>query len=135
MADNVIISKCESIERCIRRIREDYAGFESEFHTNYTRQDAILLNLQRACEQTIDLANYLVRQKRLGPPRTSRDALDLLEKAEVIDLALGDALRGMVGFRNIAVHNYQKINLTIVESIINHHLGDFEKFVQVALSQ
>lgn len=61
MADSIIINKAGSIERCLKRIREDYIGFESDFEANYMRQDAVLLNLQRACEQSIDLANHLVK--------------------------------------------------------------------------
>lgn len=38
-------------------------------------------------------------------------------------------IKGMIGFRNIAVHNYQKLNLEVLEKVIENHLGDFEEFV------
>ena len=37
-----------SIFDCLERIREDFFGYEIEFETNLMRQDAIILNLQRA---------------------------------------------------------------------------------------
>ena len=39
----------------------------------------------------------------------------------------------MVGFRNIAIHDYQKISLQILKSILTNNLGDFREFVKVLL--
>lgn len=133
MPDSIIINKVASVERCIERILEDYYGHEAEFETNFMRQDAILLNLQRACEQAIDIANHLVRLQGLGAPQSTRDAFVQLEKAGIIDSSLSSRLSLMVGFRNIAVHEYSKIDLNIVRAIIEKHLDDFRKFGKTAL--
>ncbi len=61
MADDVIVNKAGSIERCLRRITEEYGGDRRNLFDNQTKQDAIVLNLQRACETAIDLAMYLAR--------------------------------------------------------------------------
>ena len=50
MIDRVLLSKARSIERCVDRVREEYVGYEGDFATNWTRQDAAVLNLIRACE-------------------------------------------------------------------------------------
>lgn len=42
-------------------------------------------------------------------------------------------LQNMVGFRNIAVHDYQKMNLDILVQIIKVHLQDFLTFTQTIL--
>lgn len=39
----------------------------------------------------------------------------------------------MVGFRNIDVHDYQSVNLNIVQKIIEKHLGDFKLFTKEIL--
>ena len=38
-------------------------------------------------------------------------------------------MRNMIGFRNIAVHDYQALNLDIVVNIVLHRLDDFKDFV------
>ena len=68
MADDVILNKAASIERCIRRIEEEYAGTDRNLVENQTKQDAIVLNLQRVCETAIDLAMYAVSYRKLGVP-------------------------------------------------------------------
>ena len=133
MVDDVLLNKAAIIERCLKRIDEEYRGHERDFHGNFTRQDSIILNLLRACEASIDLAMHLVRSRRLGLPQESREAFTLLEQAGLLNDALAARMRAMIGFRNIAVHDYQKLNLDIVESILQKHINDFRSFTAVAL--
>ena len=78
MKDEVLVSKAESIERCIRRVREIYVGHEREFEEDWMRQDAIILNLQRACEAAIDMANRMIKLRRLGYPKESKQSFAIL---------------------------------------------------------
>lgn len=70
---------------------------------NYTKQDSIILNIQRATEACIDLAMHIVAEKSLGIPQSSRDGFGLLYKSGIIDEELNKKLKAMVGFRNIVV--------------------------------
>lgn len=133
MVDDVLLNKAAAIERAVRRAREEYAGDATNLRENQTRQDAILLNLQRACESSIDAAMHLVRIHRLGVPQDTRDAFDLLERAGHLEPALSVGLKRMVGFRNIAVHDYQKLNLDIVQRILDEHVEDFLGFSRFLL--
>ncbi len=128
MVDDVLLNKAAAIERAVQRAREEYAGDATNLRENQTRQDAILLNLQRACESSIDAAMHLVRIHRLGVPQDTRDAFELLERAGHLEPALAAGLKRMVGFRNIAVHDYQKLNLDIVQRILDEHVEDFLEF-------
>jgi uncharacterized protein YutE (UPF0331/DUF86 family) len=128
MADDVILNKATSIERCFQRILEEYAGDDKNLFTNQTKQDAIVLNLQRACETAIDLAMYMVNQRRLGVPQESRDAFTLLQTAGFLLPDLATRMQKMVGFRNIAVHEYTRLNLDVVHAIITKQLEDFRTF-------
>jgi uncharacterized protein YutE (UPF0331/DUF86 family) len=128
MASDVLLNKVAIIERCLHRVESEYLGHQDELETNFTRQDSIILNLQRACEASIDAAMHLVRVKKLGVPQESREAYDMLFDAGLIEASLRDRLKAMVGFRNIAVHDYRKLNLAVVRSIIENRLGDFRAF-------
>ena len=134
MVDDVLLNKVASIERCLRRIADEYVGHESELETDYTRQDSIILNLQRACEAAIDAAMHQVRIKELGIPQESRDAFCMLEEAGLLTAELSAHMQAMVGFRNVAVHDYQKLNLAIVRAILEKRLDDFRQFAKVMVS-
>jgi uncharacterized protein YutE (UPF0331/DUF86 family) len=134
MPDDVLLNKCEIVERCLKRIQEDYEGHESELSDDFMRQDAILLNIQRMCEASIDLAMHVVRVRALGLPRESRGAFELLKSAQLMDTELADKIMKMVGFRNLAVYNYQSIDLEILHAIINQHLNDFRALTRWAIT-
>jgi len=134
MADDVLINKAAAIERAVRRVREEHAGDDASLTVNQARQDSIILNLQRACERSIDAAMHVVRVHGLGVPQEPREAFELLRQARIIDSALADRLKKMVDFRNIAVHDYQRLSLDIVRQIIARHLDDFLEFRRVLLS-
>jgi uncharacterized protein YutE (UPF0331/DUF86 family) len=128
MADDVVLNKAATIERCLQRVLDEHAGNNQNLVANQTKQDAIILNLQRACETSIDLAMYVVNQRRLGVPQESRDAFTLLQAAGILPAELATSMQRMVGFRNVAVHEYTRLNLEVVQVIITNRLDDFRAF-------
>jgi uncharacterized protein YutE (UPF0331/DUF86 family) len=74
------------------------------------------------------MGQHVIRRDRLGLPQSARDVFDLLERAGLIDAQIATAMKKMVGFRNIAVHDYQRLPLPIVESVISHHMDEFIRY-------
>jgi uncharacterized protein YutE (UPF0331/DUF86 family) len=71
--------------------------------------------------------------KSWGFRKSARDVFALLAQGDWIDAALADKLKRMVGFRNIAVHDYQALQLPILISIIETHLDEFLEYSQALL--
>ncbi len=88
-------------------------------------QDSIVLNLERACQAAIDMAMYVVARDHLGVPQDSADAFRLLAAAGRIDAPLAERLRRMMGFRNVAIHEDQALDVRILRSIVDTRLVDF----------
>ena len=133
MADDVLLNKAATIERCVLRAREEYEIDPATFAENHTRQDAAILNIQRACEAALDMGQHLIRRERLGIPQSARDVFALLAQAGWIDAILADKLKRMVGFRNIAVHEYQALQLPITVAVIENHLDEFLQYSKAVL--
>jgi uncharacterized protein YutE (UPF0331/DUF86 family) len=135
MTPDVALNKKESIERCIRQIRTYYATPSSlSFEADFMKRDAIAANLQRAAEQAIDLANHIIRKGKLGLPKDSRDSFTILAGAGAISEELALKLKGMVGFRNILVHDYRELDLNIMKDVIEYRLDDLIRFTNDALA-
>ncbi|MDA3958643.1 DUF86 domain-containing protein [Oceanispirochaeta sp.] len=132
--NDVIINKTASIQRCIERVREEYQLAGEQFSKDYSRQDAAILNLTRACEQSIDLANHIIKIKKLGIPNRSSDSFEILENRGIIPEDLSNTMIKMTGFRNTAIHQYQKMNLKIVISIIHNNLDDLLHFTELMMN-
>jgi uncharacterized protein YutE (UPF0331/DUF86 family)/predicted nucleotidyltransferase len=133
VVEDVLLNKTQIIKRCIKRINDEYANDRISLD-NYTKQDSIVLNIQRACEACIDLAMYIVSERNLGVPQNSRDAFDLMFQNNLINEKINSKMKSMVGFRNIAVHDYRSINLEIIQNIITKHLDDFKKFADIVIN-
>jgi uncharacterized protein YutE (UPF0331/DUF86 family) len=132
--NEIILNKKVSIERCISQIRSYYAlPGDRPFEEDYLRQDAIAMNLQRIAELSIDIANHLIKTRKLGLPQDSADAFVLLQRANIIPPEMMKNMKGMVGFRNVLVHEYQKMDLSIMKDVIAHHLLDPLDFADLAL--
>jgi uncharacterized protein YutE (UPF0331/DUF86 family) len=135
MVDDVLLNKATTIERCVARAREEYDRDPDTFDRDFTRQDAAILNIQRACEAALDIGHHLIRRDGLGLPQSARDVFRLLASAGRIDADLADSLMRMVGFRNIAVHDYQTLHLPMTIKVITKHLDDFLRFSETILKR
>ena len=107
MHDDVTIQKLASIDRCLRAIREYVAGDLDRLGAAIVL-DAVVLNLQRACEQAIDAACREVSRRGLGVPVDSADTFTLLERERVL-----------------SVHEYRRLDPAVVRTVVEHRLGDF----------
>lgn len=131
---DIILNKSQTIERCLKRVTEEYENKPDNLNI-ILKQDAIILNIQRACEAAISIAMHIVAEEGLGLPQYSREAFELLANHKIIDEKLSKKLQAMVGFRNIAIHDYQKLDLSILKNIIEHNLINLKDFTNILLSR
>lgn len=121
--NETILNKKISIERCIMQVKSYYSQRgNTSFYENYLLQDAIAMNLQRISELAIDIANYLIKKKKLGLPQDSANTFVLLQRAGLISEEMLKQMQGMVGFRNVLVHEYKKLDLSIMIEVIENRL-------------
>lgn len=134
MADfEVIVSKVNSIQNCMQRIMEK-AQNNPDWVSNLDSRDIIELNLVRAIQLCIDIAGYVIAEKKWGLPKTLAESFTILRKNNIIDHSLMMKMHKITGFRNIATHAYKQIDYNILKSIISHHLSDIEEFYTVILN-
>ena len=129
----VIINKYESIQKCIKRIEEEFEGNIDNLY-DYRKLDPIVLNLQRACEAAIDIAMYVVSNRKLGVPQTKKDAFIKLEENKLISKNTSKNMQKMIGFRNIAIRDYKEIDEEILADVLKNHLTDLINFAKEILN-
>jgi len=129
---DVAFAKISSVQRYLKRIR-DITQLNPESLNDLDVQEIMTLNLQRAVQSSIDLASHIVADEGLGLPQELRENFDILQKNNILPEELTLRLRKMVGFRNIAVHEYESINPDILKSILKKNLKDFEEFYTVII--
>jgi uncharacterized protein YutE (UPF0331/DUF86 family) len=124
---DVVFAKVAIIKRCLQRIK-DVTRLDPKSLEALDVQEIFILNLQRAAQAAIDLAAHLVASEGLGVPQDLKENFRLLQGANVIAASLAARMQNMVGFRNIAVHEYEAIDPAVLKSILTHNLRDLEEF-------
>lgn len=128
MVDNdVVLRKVGNIQRWLKRIR-DVTGLRPESLDNLDAQDVFVLNLQRAVQSSLDLAAHVIASEGLGLPSSLKENFSLLQKSGIVSADLSERLQRMVSFRNIAIHEYENIDVDVLKSILKHHLPDVEAY-------
>lgn len=124
--DDVLLNKAVVIERCIRRIHQEFEACPDL--DNFTHVDAMTLNIERACQAAIDMGMHLVATGHLGVPQSSSDAFSLLEERDLVPTDIAKSMRAMSGFRNIAIHQYEDLDLGVLRWIATEGLRDWVAF-------
>lgn len=135
MDREVIEGKLESLRRCLQRVADKCPPDPETLRRDPDLQDIISLNLTRAVQVCVDIGAHLIAGMEVAPPDAMGQTFDLLADGQIIDRHLAMQLKKAVGFRNIAVHEYEEIDWTIVHAIAHDHLGDFTEFARVVASR
>ena len=122
MDREVIEQKLESLRRCLQRIQEKCPSSAETLATDFDMQDIVALNLTRAIQLCVDIGAHLIAGMDTPPPTTMGQTFDVLAELGAINTELASRMKKAVGFRNIAVHNYEVINWQIVHAIATRHL-------------
>jgi len=132
--DKILIEqKLESLRRCIVRVIDKTPEQQEILAKDVDLQDVIVLNISRAVQLCVDIASHLVAQSNERAPATMGESFSILAKLKIIDDDTALKLRKTVGFRNLAVHNYDEINWAIVYSICKKDLPVFQSFAKMVM--
>lgn len=131
---DIAARKLATIDRCLARIEDVRSPAQSGLR-DIDRDDIVALNLQRAAQAAIDLAQHVAATEGFGTGDTLAEAFTRLERHGIIAPELADRLRRMAGFRNIAVHDYETLDPAIVEAIAAHHLDDLRAFAAAVVDR
>ena len=130
MDREVVDQKLESLRRCLRRIESKCPADALVLAVDLDLQDIVALNLSRAVQISVDIGAHLIAGMNVPPPGTMGQTFDLLAQEGVLSSELANGLKKSVGFRNVAVHNYDSINWSIEHNIVKNHLGEFSEFAK-----
>jgi len=128
MDREVIERKLDSLRHCIARVRAKRPTTAALLAADADLQDVLVLNLSRAVQVCVDIGAHLLAPSSSAPPATMGETFTRLGEAGLIDRELAARLCSAVGFRNIAVHNYDTIDWEIDWRLAGDPLADFEAF-------
>lgn len=127
MIDSALVGKkLAQIETCLGELRR--LARPDALESDIRERRFVEHTLQVAIQAALDVASHIVSDERLGEPQTNRDLFDLLARANWLTPHQAEPLKNMAGFRNILVHGYADVDLGILRSVLESHLGELAAF-------
>ncbi|GAB4117604.1 MAG: type II toxin-antitoxin system toxin [Candidatus Caldatribacteriota bacterium] len=129
MVDKILIMrKLTELENYINQIQEYSNITVKEYSQDWKIQRIIERTLQMMIELCVDIANHVIADEKFRVPTNYSDTFKVLEEAQIISKRQYEKMKKMAQFRNIVVHQYDKIDETIVVNILRQNLKDFLQY-------
>lgn len=132
MVDRAILTaKIGRIERSLRRIECKRPASLQSFANDQDCQDIVLFNLIQALQGCIDLAAHIVSDEGFGMVGSTNEFFYLLQEQGIIPADLTEKMVRAVGFRNLCVHEYGRLDLERVYEVASEGLSDIRELIQM----
>jgi len=131
---DLVLRKVADLETYLKQL-EPYRQIElSTYQNDWKTQRIVERTLHLAIETCMDIADHIVADRRLPVPETAAATFEILGEAQVLPAPLAASLAKMVGFRNILVHDYAKLDASIVVRVLRTDLQDLQRFRDIVLN-
>ena len=127
---NLIMAKAGKVDAHLRRIEVKRSVKLEEFLGDLDIQESILFNLQMAVQNCIDIAAHVISDEELGVAGSTNEMFYILQENGYLSPALTEKMVAAVGFRNLVIHEYGKIDLTKVYEIAHKDVDDLAEYLR-----
>ncbi|MHA1637036.1 MAG: type VII toxin-antitoxin system HepT family RNase toxin [Candidatus Thorarchaeota archaeon] len=127
--DQRIIIKLDEQEQILSELKDILPQNQQAYLNAPIVRRAVERLIQISIELVIDICAKLIKELRLGVPKSEDDMFSKLEKT-VFSPALINILRKMKSFRNKVVHRYGELNDELVYQIVQNIFSDFALFAK-----
>jgi uncharacterized protein YutE (UPF0331/DUF86 family) len=132
---NLILAKAGSMRSHLNRVIEKRNVDLNGFIEDIDRQEIILFNIQAAVQNCIDIAAHIIGEEGFGVPGSTTEMFYALGKNVYLDNNLTQKMVEAVGFRNLIMHEYGKIELGQVYEIAQNDINDLNEFLKAILKK
>ena len=125
----LIVAKAATVKKHLKRIETKRGNSLDAFKNDIDRQDIVFFNLQMAIQNCVDIAAHIVGEKGFGVPGSTNELFYLLEENGYLQPEITEKMTRAVGFRNLMVHEYAKIDIEQVYVSAHEHLDDLNDYL------
>ena len=132
---DLILAKAGSVKSHLNRVFEKCNVDLVDFLNDIDRQESVLFNIQMAVQNCIDIAAHIISEEGFGVPGSTTEMFYLLEKNGYLEHDLTEAMVKAVGFRNLIVHEYAKLELEQVYVIARSDINDLNEYLKTIIKK
>jgi len=126
----LITTKLSKLRESQKFLKELRAVSLEDFTRDFKVRGAAERYLQVSIECVVDVGNEIISSLQLQRPERYRDIPFILAESKIFPRAFAETIASMIGFRNLLVHDYASINVSLVYEFLQERLPDFESFIR-----
>ena len=130
----LILRKLSALEEYFNQIEEYKSITTDQYINDWKSQRIIERTLQMMVEICIDISGHIIADKKCRVPTSYADSFSVLADTGIVDKILSQSLEKMAKFRNVVIHDYDRVDENIVVGILRENLDDFSKFKDAIVS-
>ena len=100
----LIIKKLQALNRYLKELEDSKNISWDEFHSSIGKQWMICHGIQLSIQSLIDVGNHILAALGENQIEDYSDIIDKLGERNILPSEFAQSIRGMVGLRNILVH-------------------------------
>ena len=126
----LIIKKLQELNRYLKELEDSKNISLDEFHSSIGKQWMVCHGIQLSIQSLIDVGNHILAALGENQIEDYSDIIDKLGERNILPSEFAQSIRGMVGLRNILVHEYTRLDIKIIYDILQNQLEDFYMFTK-----
>ena len=128
---DLILDRFEDIRRSLARLEPIRAMPRDAFLADQDTLDLASYRLLIAIEAALQICFHVSAQRLHRVPAEYAECFGMLGEAGMLDAELVENLQRMARFRSVLIHRYWEVDYVRVYDILQEHLDDLRRFVQV----
>jgi len=125
----LIVAKAATVRKHLKRIEIKRGDSLETFTNDIDRQDIVFFNFQMAIQNCVDIAAHIVGEEGFGVPGSTNELFYLLQENGFLQSEIAEKMARAVGFRNLMVHEYAKIDIEQVYTFAHEQLRDLNGYL------
>lgn len=130
---SLILRKLSTLDEYLGQIAEYAPLTFMAYARDWKAQRIVERTLQMMIETCLDIGGHIISDQNWRVPESYADVFRILVENGMLHRSNLDAFEKMAKFRNIVVHDYEKIDPEIVMGILRNNLQDFQEFKKAVI--
>lgn len=130
MKPEVVVAKLQKLEERVARVRAYAQSSPGELSANRDALDIVTLNIMLAVQTCLDIASHIIADEGWTMASSLAESIERLHEHGVLSRPTADALRNATGLRNVVVHAYDSIDVTLLHAGATRGVADLDAFAR-----
>jgi len=127
--EEVVRRHLKDLEQSIVELQKLQGRSENDLRKDVAFCWSVEHGLQIAIQNVIDIGAHILSSDLKNEWNDYTEVIDKMGQHKMIPEKFSQKIRGFASLRNVIVHRYLDVNLSIIHDVLENHLDNFRQFI------